>query len=166
MNFIKRIQSSGLRRSVNTNNSSENIISSLNSLDTKNIKLFTLEGKQTYGIVSDIYDGDTCKIVFKLKDEFFKWNCRISGVDTPELRTKNLKEKECGYFVRDKLREKILNKVVKVNCMKFDKYGRLLVEIFIDDCNINTWLIENNYAYAYDGGTKSTIEWDIDNINK
>ena len=85
----------------------------------------------------------------------FKWSCRLIGVDTPELRTRNLMEKEFGYKVRDYLREKILGKIVKLSCKEFDKYGRLLVEVYDDDTtSVNNWLIDNGYAFAYDGGTK------------
>ena len=40
----------------------------------------------------------------------------------------------------------------------FDKYGRLLVEIYCneDECNVNNWLVDNNYAFSYDGGTKKS----------
>ena len=42
-----------------------------------------------------------------------------------------------------------------VECHDFDKYGRLLIDIK-DNLNIkiSEWLIENNYAFAYDGGKK------------
>ena len=47
--------------------------------------------------------------------------------------------------------------------MDFDKYGRLLVEIF-EDCeyknSINNWLINNEYAKIYHGGKKSL--WFVD----
>ena len=35
-----------------------------------------------------MYDGDTIKIVFPLHGELLRWSVRISGVDTPEIRTK------------------------------------------------------------------------------
>ena len=164
MNFVKNITASVSRPRRNNNNNNNNMNELIN-LDTSNIKQFTLEGFETMAKVSDVYDGDTCKVVFKYKDEYIKWNCRIMGVDTPELRTRNLKEKECGYFVRDKVREKMLNKIVKVNCKEFDKYGRLLVDITINDCNLTEWLITNKYAYAYGGGKKEIIEWDVSTLN-
>lgn len=116
---------------------------------------FSLKGEVKQGKVVKVYDGDTVHIVFPIfNDMYFKWNCRINRVDTPELRTKNKLEKEMGYKVRDKLREKILGKIVTVNCGEFDKYGRLLAEIEIGGENISDWLIENEYAFKYDGGTK------------
>lgn len=118
------------------------------------IKLFSLEGEEHIAKVVDVYDGDTIKCVFPIHNKLYRWNCRIAGVDTPELRTRCKTEKAYGYKVRDCLREKILNKVIFLQCGEFDKYGRLLVNILCDDCLINDWLIENDYAFEYDGGTK------------
>ena len=127
-------------------------------------KIFSFEGRKCIGKVVKVYDGDTVHIVFSLTDNepdrLYKWNCRLINVDTPELRTKNIKEKEFGKQVRDFLKEKILNKIVTIECSDFDKYGRLLVEIFIDNENINNWLIENGYAKKYTGGKKN--KWFID----
>lgn len=116
---------------------------------------FSLDGYKTSGRVVSVYDGDTVRIIFSFHGTFYKWNCRLAGIDTPELRTSNSKEKEYGYEVRDVLREKILNTVVSVECGKFDKYGRLLVTITCDDdCCVNKWLVKNKYALEYDGGKK------------
>ena len=119
---------------------------------------FSLDGKIIEAKVISVYDGDSIKCAFPLNNTLYKWNCRLSGVDTPELKTKNKIEKEYGYKVRDLLREKILGKVVKLNCGNFDKYGRLLVTINCDkdNCSVNDWLINNNYAFKYDGGTKES----------
>tara|TARA_Y100000389_G_scaffold54228_1_gene50091 strand:+ start:9526 stop:9942 length:417 start_codon:yes stop_codon:yes gene_type:complete len=124
--------------------------------------LFSLEGTFVPGKIVDVYDGDTVKIVLELSinSEYFRWNCRLSGINTPEIRTRNLKEKEFGLLVRDKLKERIEDKILLIKCGEFDKYGRLLVEIFENSgelFSINNWLIENKYAKPYDGGTKE--EW-------
>ena len=108
---------------------------------TKNTKELTFEGRICKAKVVDVYDGDTIKIVFPLiendENTLYKWNCRLINVDTPEIRTRNIKEKNFGIIVRDNLREKILNKVVDVHCKDFDKYGRLLIEIFSENNSIN-----------------------------
>ena len=126
---------------------------------TNKTQLFSFEGRKCEGKVVDVYDGDTVKIVFPLSDKeperLYRWNCRLSNVDTPEIRTKNLKEKAYAKVVRDKLREKILQNIVTVECKDFDKYGRLLVDIFYENININQWLIDNEYAKQYSGGKKS-----------
>ena len=125
---------------------------------TDSVKELTLENQEVVGKVVSVYDGDTIKVVFPLHNTLYKWNCRLGRVDTPELRTRNELEKKFGYEVRDKLREKILNKLVNVKCGDFDKYGRLLTEIFIKDESVNQWLIDNEYAFEYDGGTKKDWE--------
>lgn len=166
------------RKNVVNNNLSYNNLNIIDNLSSTNndMPFLTLNNEIKFGYVVDVYDGDTCKINMYFKDEIYRWNCRIMGIDTPELRTKNENEKECGYFVRDKLREKILNKIVIVKCLNFDKYGRLLVNIYeydnnIDSINninnlssINDWLISNNYALPYDGGTKTIKEWNINEL--
>ncbi len=140
----------------------------LNSKTKENTEYMTLENNEYQAKIVYIYDGDTMHVVFKEFDNYFRWNCRISGVDTPELRTKNEREKEMGYKVRDELRKLFMNKIVKIKCGEFDKYGRLLIDVYVpDDIRsenkteqmLSEWLIENKYAYAYDGGTKQS--WDL-----
>ncbi len=120
------------------------------------VKEFGFDGETKEAKVVDVYDGDTCKVVFPVLRKLYKFNCRIQGVDTPEIRTRDLAEKEFGKKVRDELRKKILNKVVAIHCGEFDKYGRLLIDIQCknENQNISKWLIDNDYAFAYDGGTK------------
>jgi micrococcal nuclease len=126
-----------------------------------NVKEFSFEGETKTAKVVSVYDGDTIKVVFPVMQNLFKFNCRITGVDTPEIRTRNKEEKEMGLKVRDELRKKILNKVVKLDCGDFDKYGRLLVNVTVlnEKETIKDWLINNKYAFAYDGGTKQ--KWDV-----
>lgn len=123
---------------------------------TEHTPFFSLNGQIFDAKVVKVYDGDTIHIVFEYFGKYLKWNCRIAHVDTPELRTKNEEEKKKGYEVRDKLRELIDGKIVKVTCGEFDKYGRLLVDVFIPDKDIyvHKWLITNNYAKVYEGGKK------------
>lgn len=115
---------------------------------------FTLDGLNVTGVITSVYDGDSVHAVFYFKDQYYRWVCRLTGIDTPEVRTKNEDEKIMGLKVRDALREKILHHEVFLRCGKFDKYGRLLVTIFIDDVNVNDWLITNHFAYEYHGKTK------------
>ena len=119
-----------------------------------------MKGKLIEGKVISVYDGDTVKALFPLNGVMYKWNCRLIGVDTPEIRTRNKLEKEYGYYVRDELRNKILDNIVMFECSDLDKYGRLLVRIICnygeeEEYYIDEWLINNGYAFSYDGGTKS-----------
>lgn len=124
------------------------------------VKEFGFDGEVKQAKVVSVYDGDSCRVVFPVLRKLYKFNCRIKGVDTPELRTKNKKEKAYGLLVRDKLKERILNKVVWIECSDFDKYGRLLIDIkdpLLEGKKISEWLINNKYAMKYGGGTK--MDW-------
>lgn len=134
-------------------------IEELLSLDYKTVKKFTLEGLKKKAKVISVYDGDTITVVFKHKDEYNKWNCRIYGIDTPEIKTKNPEEKKAAIIARDFLKDIILEKIVVLECLGFDKYGRLLINVFYDDKNISNIMIENNHGKAYFGGTKEVFEF-------
>jgi micrococcal nuclease len=138
---------------------------SLNKEDCKLFELastktnkFTLKGYKTYAKCVYVYDGDTVHMVFKQphSNECFKWIIRINGIDTPEIKSKNHNEKNAAIIARDYLRSLILDKIIIVECGDFDKYGRLLGELYLEGNNIplSKQMIEKGYAKTYDGGTK------------
>ena len=129
---------------------------------TKTTK-FTLKGHKTYAKCVHVYDGDTVHVVFKMpgkpgmgSETCFKWVIRMNGIDTPEIKSKNIGEKKAATTARDYLRGLILDKVVIVDCGDFDKYGRLLGEIYLEgnEKSLSQLMIDGGYAKAYDGGTK------------
>ncbi len=127
-------------------------------LVNNDVGLFSFKGDAKQAKVVDVYDGDTIKVVFSVQGKLYKFNCRIQHVDTPEIRTRNKLEKQFGLKVRDILRDKILGKIVNIVCDDFDKYGRLLIDIKLEDTLLSQWLIVNDYAFEYDGGTKKSWE--------
>lgn len=116
--------------------------------------LFSLNGMKTKAKVVKVYDGDSIHVIFDYCGKYYTFKCRLMGIDTPEMRTTNVVEKQMAYKARDYLRSLILNKVVDLECFKFDKYGRLLVDVSIENQRVNELMISNNYAKKYDGGTK------------
>lgn len=118
------------------------------------------------GKVIKVYDGDTITIATKLindMSEIYRFNVRLSGIDTPEIKSKNKNEKEKAKIVRDNLSELILNKIVHVKNIKTEKYGRLLANVFYGDIDISEWLLEKSFALKYNGGTKQL--WNDENLN-
>jgi endonuclease YncB( thermonuclease family) len=50
--------------------------------------------------------------------------------------------------------------------VSIEKYGRLLADIYYDNIWLNDWMLKNNYAVPYAGGTKITPdEWKKNNTN-
>lgn len=139
-------------------------LTSWENLNEDNVPAFSLNGLRRFAKITSIYDGDTCKACFALDNKMFIWNCRLAGVDTPEIRTQNTQEKEFGYFVRDELRKLILGKIVMLYCGEFDKYGRLLIKLECSDgTEVSKWLIDQGYAFEYNGGTKKSWEEELKN---
>lgn len=148
---------------------------------------FSLNGINTHGRLVDIYDGDTLKIVLPVMGQYFKFDIRLKGIDTCEIKSHNIENKNKGlearkrvctmveeYWgncenskldtkkeIKDYLKEIVC--IVFVKCYEFDKYGRLLADVYIDYNNMNRQsiseiLLSENLAYSYEGGTKLTEE--------
>uniref|UniRef100_A0A6C0FAZ2 TNase-like domain-containing protein n=1 Tax=viral metagenome TaxID=1070528 RepID=A0A6C0FAZ2_9ZZZZ len=108
------------------------------------------------GKVIKVYDGDSITIAAKPYENYpiYRFSVRLNGIDTPELRTSNENEKAHAKIARDALHDKIYDKIVELKNVESEKYGRLLADIYLGDENINEWLINQNFAVKYDGGTK------------
>lgn len=116
----------------------------------------------TYGKVIKVYDGDTITVAAKPYNDYpiYRFSVRLSGIDAPELKTKNENEKKHAIVSRDVLKEKILGRIVRLENVKHDKYGRLLADVFLNTENICKWMLCESYAVEYDGGTKKKpAEW-------
>ena len=115
--------------------------------------------------INRVVDGDTIDVTIDLGfDLFKKERVRIAGVDTPEKRTRNLEEKALGLdateWLKDKLEGAINGDDDLIIRTELDggvgKYGRLLGWCYIGDATVslNEQMIDQGYAWAYDGGTK------------
>jgi len=122
--------------------------------ELKKVPKFTLEGYVTKARFCQIYDGDTCKAVFPFEGKLYKWSCRLIAIDTPELRTKNLKEKEAAREAKKALKELLEGKTLEITCHEFDKYGRLLIDIKLENETVSKNLIRRGFGRTYDGGRK------------
>jgi len=113
------------------------------------------------GYVIKVYDGDTITICNRLPidncDDIYRFSVRLDGIDTPEMKTKSDYEKKLAIRARDALREKIYNKHIILKGVQTEKYGRILATIYLNNENINEWMIKKGYAVSYDGGKK--INW-------
>jgi endonuclease YncB( thermonuclease family) len=162
--FNRDIQNIGKLSIANTmlpQSQNASIAEILANATLKNIKKFEFKDMNVDAKVVKVYDGDTCTCAF---DTFgigvFRHNIRIVGIDTPELKGGSAEEKAQAIVVRDFVREKILNKMVKLHCSGSDKYGRILGKITTSKgVDLGEMLIENKMAKPYDGGKKS--KWHI-----
>jgi endonuclease YncB( thermonuclease family) len=114
---------------------------------------FNAASNEISGIPS-ITDGDTIKILNK--------RIRLHGIDTPEKKQiciKNSKKYRCGQEATSALIKKINRK--KVVCKvqeKLDRYKRYIGVCFLEDINLNKWMVRNGYAVAYRRYSKDYIQ--------
>lgn len=144
-------------------------------------------GLQTPARLLDIIDGDTIICVVPTLGHFLKFHIRLNGIDTCEIKSKDPEIKEKAMEARQYLIDALCGDkrdhqfdpsaahsqqrkdlqhhledncvLVYLHCNQFDKYGRLLADVFrISDTakqrSLSTELIDCHLAYAYNGGKK------------
>jgi micrococcal nuclease len=111
--------------------------------------------------VENIVDGDTIDVLIDLGfDILFQSRVRLAGIDTPESRTKDLREKSLGLESKEYLKKALKDaKSVVIKTEKMDsseKYGRILGWVYVngDTVSLNDMMINDGYAWGYLGDTK------------
>jgi len=111
--------------------------------------------------VLKVVDGDTIDVDIDLGFNIsYYQRVRLAGIDTPESRTTDKKEKALGLEVKDRLKKAIdaaTDVVIKTEKPdSSEKYGRILGWVYLDNnkVSINQTLIDEGYAWAYMGATK------------
>lgn len=134
-----------------------------------------VSGLYTVSRLINVIDGDTIVCVLPVLGNFFKFNVRLRGIDTCELKSKDPSLREKALKARNFLITRLLNHpqrmekketqkhlednvvVVYLQCYEFDKYGRLLADVYLNAKNefsLSEELIREDLAYPYDGGKK------------
>jgi len=153
-----------------------------NDYNTEN---FSFNGLNTMSRIIDITDGDTIKAIIPFKDSHYKIIIRLNNIDTCETRSKCEENKKLGLdakkriynLITDKNADEDYNKksvkkelnsncyLVYLKCYDFDKYGRVLADIYKNENNDESFssiLIKEKLAYVYEGKTKLTEEQQIE----
>lgn len=124
--------------------------------DIDSTSIFRIEPNQQWARVVDVYDGDTITCIIKLHKKYpYKFQVRLAGIDTCELRSKNpdvrSKALEARQFVIQTITgcsevtlkelttrtsiKTFLNKTsyfIWIHVTGFDKYGRVLATIYTE----------------------------------
>ena len=102
--------------------------------------------------VIKITDGDTMDVLIDLGFYVFtECRLRLDGINTPESRTKDLREKALGLEAKEFTKNFLKNDVCQVHTVKKGKFGRYLSEVFVNDKSLNNALIMANLAREYHG---------------
>ena len=109
--------------------------------------------------ITRVVDGDTVDIDLDLGFKLSKKDrVRLSGIDTPESRTRNLAEKKLGLEAKEFLKawcKKHKGDII-IHTESEGKYGRLLGALYSSESkqSVNDLMLEAGHAWPYDGGTK------------
>jgi len=130
---------------------------------TNKMPIYTLKGDFRCKVV-DVYDGDTVTIVLYVNGKYQKHKLRMYGYDSPEIKPrKNIANREYviqqANLAKNFMKELVFDKICIFESMGFDKYGRLLgnlylSELFVRGKCVNDLMLENKHGYEYSGGTK------------
>ena len=109
-----------------------------------------------------VVDGDTIDVDVDLG--FGTWRCneriRLFGVDTPECRTRDAKEKVAGLLAKKFVGHALhVGGTYKLQTREKGKFGRFLGVIFISArTSINATLVSERLAVAYHGQSKQDVK--------
>ena len=112
-----------------------------------------------------VVDGDTIDAEIDLGfDIKVKKRIRFTGINAPESRTKDLKEKARGLAAKDRVKALLEGcKGIQLKSHGIGKFGRCLGEIFLDTVDgkekltvesLNELLIREKHAVEYHGGKR------------
>ena len=113
-------------------------------------------------IIERVVDGDTVDVMIDLGfDVWTKQRVRLMGIDTPESRTRNLREKKFGKMATARVLELIplsSTRIIKTAIEGRGKFGRVLADFTLPEggalCEI---LVRERLAVRYHGQAKAEI---------
>jgi len=116
--------------------------------------------------VKRVVDGDTMDVILDLGfDVLHSVRVRLSAIDTPESRTRDLDEKARGKLSKAYLKESIKGRKVVLKTKLKDsrgKFGRVIAEVWVEFekgsmRNINELMIKECHAVKYNAENKALV---------
>ena len=116
--------------------------------------------------VKRVVDGDTMDVILDLGfDVLHSVRVRLSAIDTPESRTRDLDEKARGKLSKAYLKESIKGRKVVLKTKLKDsrgKFGRVIAEVWVEFekgsmRNINELMIKECHAVRYNAENKALV---------
>ena len=113
--------------------------------------------------IKRVVDGDTVDVWIDLGFDVRVFErVRLSGIDTPETRTRDLREKKFGKIASARVEELLpVGSEFKAVSKSYDsrgKYGRAMLDFYLPDGRMLCQaLIDEHLAVAYHGQNKEDI---------
>ncbi|MBU0680131.1 MAG: thermonuclease family protein [Proteobacteria bacterium] len=106
--------------------------------------------------VAHVSDGDTVKAICNGREV----KIRLYGVDTPE------KKQSFGEQATQYTQQAVLNKIVDVQVLDTDRYGRSVAVVKEGSFNLNEMLVKNGFAWVYGKYCKESFCNEFKNYEK
>ena len=98
-----------------------------------------------------VVDGDTirCDVSLGWGVWLQDQSVRLRGIDAPEMRGD---ERPAGIASRNALTELLdyRNVTLRTDGDKRGKYGRMIVDVWVGQVNVNDWMVANGHAEIYE----------------
>ncbi len=105
-----------------------------------------------------VSDGDTLRCDGQLLRLLGSGVVNEVGIDTPELRTwKCQKERRLAKLARNRLRELLDGETPKIVVEGSDRFGRPLVNVYVDGKELGAQLLREGFAREWRKGHK--VDW-------
>lgn len=114
-------------------------------------------------VVTRVVDGDTVDVDIDLGFDVIlrEQRIRLANIDAPEVRTRDLNEKEYGLYVKEVVTNFINRGPAKFVSTEYNptgKYGRIIGDIIVDGESLCQYLINNHCATLYENGDRNKIK--------
>ena len=131
----------------------------LRKCDVKNTEKFLPKVSRVR--VISVYDGDTVTVAARLghRGKPYQFKVRLNRIDTAEMRSHDAAEKQAALEAKEALSTRVLNKGVTLKHVSYEKYGRILADVYYKGVCINDWMLSGKFAVPYDGGKKVKVDW-------
>lgn len=162
LNTLKSALLSNVDRFVNSTKPLSDSLGKIKGATMVNTPKFSLE---THGVrkpvkVIDVYDGDTIVVAMEVFSSVSAFRLRLAHINTPELKPPASTINRDDVIIKAKsakefLARAVLGKIVYVEILGFEKYGRLLAEVYMneyDQVTVNQRLLKAGHATPYEGG--------------
>ena len=114
--------------------------------------------------VVKVIDGDTIDCMIDLGFKIYTLvRFRLYGIDTPEKNSKIAEIRDIADKATQFVKNTIDGKLVTIESVEKDKYGRWLAKVHIDSTQptINDQLVTLGLAKVYFGDNKNNLGWGV-----
>lgn len=138
--------------------------------DNKVLPEFGMQGEIFQAKILRVIDGDTAVIAFERRGEQVRYRLRLDGINAPEMKPRlSIPKEERDHIIAKAkestkaLRDRVQGRIVQLQCVKFDCFGRILGILHTkdDSVSVNDWMIKNGYAVEFHGEKKKKKKQEV-----